>query len=184
LESSLDEYNSFKLLFQIIENAFSKILIIDERVSEYFYGLASQKQELFIKGRLTIPQTVYYDSDVELLVPDVKINPACTDILTNEMRKINLNSNLCQYGFLIIHQGVLDKLWKNKAEIKKHLETLKKSIPFVIITSGRGTPSELPDYEKFIPFSDIKEFILKDYPEKMMLLTSIMKIVSKEKNHG
>ncbi|MFH0734643.1 MAG: hypothetical protein V1773_07075 [bacterium] len=175
LESEANSFDSFKLMFQILENAFSKILIIDERVSEYFYLSSYEKQKRFIKLRLIIPHTV----NGELLVSKTKFD-LVEENKVNIVETVNLNSNLSDYNILIIHQGVLDKLWKNKENIKNQLSILKKMIPFIVITSGRGTPTELPDYEKFVPFSDIKEYILKDYPEKILLLNNIYKVVANE----
>ena len=86
-----------------------------------------------------------------------------------------------KFDVIIIHQGVLDKLYHKKSIIEQKLKRLKISIPFVVITSGRGTPSELPDNEKFMPFSDLREFIMKPFHEKIILINSIMKIIAERK---
>ena len=76
---------------------------------------------------------------------------------------------------LIIHQGILDE-----AEISNYTHfviKLKDKVPFVIITSGRGRPPTLPYGIKFLPFSVIEGFLIKNYPEKPLLCKILMRIV-------
>lgn len=71
-----------------------------------------------------------------------------------------------QADLLIIHQGVLDKAPKkfdaNNTEVgqKELLAQLRKRFPFVIVSSGRGVPSNLLQEEKFLPFSLLQANLL------------------------
>lgn len=79
---------------------------------------------------------------------------------------------------LIIHQGIIDKMdFDNEKEREDFLDSIKKCIPFVIITSGRGDP--MVPGTKFIPFSSIESFLMTDYPEKNLLIQSLMQIFSR-----
>jgi len=85
-----------------------------------------------------------------------------------------------KFDVMIIHQGILDKVMKNptKEKLSILLKNIKEKIPFVIITSGRGEPENIPVDAKFLAFSNIETFLLKDYPEKFLLSQIAMKITS------
>ena len=188
LESPMSDYRAFKLIFQILETSFTRILIADERVSEFYKRCSSEKRELINEMGVTIPFVLNFNiekDEMKIMLTDeeIKVNNERNSSVTFD-NEITLKTGESKYDVLIIHQGILDKLWKNKDNIKQNLCKVKQTIPFIAITSGRGTPSELPDYEKFIPFSELREFFIKDYPEKILLLNSIFKVISKPLHHG
>ena len=110
---------------------------------------------------------------------------------------------------LIIHQGILDN-WANECKIepkqgegdddkgdyarycpkdkpdKKQaqigilLDELRKAIPFVVITSGRGKPSQVPEGTSFIPLSVFDVAPKSTMYEKFPLVSQILAIVEKE----
>ena len=81
------------------------------------------------------------------------------------------------YKAIIIHQTILDQRFKsNKDAIQKFIYELKKYIPIVIITSGRGKPDKLPDNVYFLPFSSIEMLLLKNYPEKFLFTQLIHRL--------
>lgn len=200
LESEQSDFSN-KLLLQLIESATLNVLIIDERVSEYFYSVEDEIKRRYVAAKIIIPQKIkHYENGqekVELLVQESIFNGGCQIIadFTN-LNKVSVgyseNNNMWEkkigkissdkFNILIIHQGVLDKLYHKKSVIEEKIKLLKKSLPFIVITSGRGTPSELPDNEKFLPFSDLKEFIMKPYHEKLIFINTIMKTIAGRKN--
>lgn len=97
----------------------------------------------------------------------------------NSLGKIDemmgMKRNDCIYpDLLVIHQGVIDKLRENN--IPFDIIQAKDKIPYIIITSGRGYPSNLPIGVKFLPFSLIEFFLMSRYPEKLLFLKIVMSL--------
>lgn len=84
---------------------------------------------------------------------------------------------------VIIHQGVLEKFFEEELQSSEYdafLKALQESIPYVIVDSGRGIPAKLPDTAKFLPFSLIEEFVMKDSIAKYSLTKNIMSLVRRK----
>ena len=86
------------------------------------------------------------------------------------------------YDVLIVHQGLLDKLLPESIahddlRLAVFLELLKTVIPCVAITTGRGTPANIPSGAHLLPFSTIESTLFKQYPEKMTLIDTVMNIL-------
>jgi len=91
---------------------------------------------------------------------------------------------------LIIHQGVTESLLKNAIHCDKRetfvdaltafLENLKEIIPYIAIDSGRGIPANLPRTSKFLPFSLVEDYLMKDRMAKFSLTRVIMSIVRRD----
>lgn len=86
---------------------------------------------------------------------------------------------------LIIHQGVLENffgkaLLGKKAissdEFKTTLDGLKKFIPYIVVDSGRGIPANLPSDVKFMPFSIIEDYFMKESISKYSLTRVLMNL--------
>jgi len=74
-----------------------------------------------------------------------------------------------QTEYLVIHLGIIEKLMKNTLEyaisdwlnvrrqnwLKKYGTLLK-----IIIISGRGKPSNMPENELFLPFSVVQQYLV------------------------
>lgn len=82
------------------------------------------------------------------------------------------NNNFSKADVLIVHQGIIDK----KPDIGRNFLSLKDTIPFIIVTSGRGMPEDIPAVAKFMPFSSMENSIMKQYHEKFIFMHSIMKL--------
>ena len=153
-----------------IESACLSWCIVDERVVEYFEGMEE-------RSRLT-SQKVYPLSEMRV---DSKIF----------RRKASIRYEMClekpfkvrgreekeeiDADLMILHQGIIDKLQISEEK----LLYLKDYIPFLMVTSGRGKPPNLPRGTKFIPFSVISFFLLKDYPEKILADEILMRTIAK-----
>ena len=85
------------------------------------------------------------------------------------------------FDVLIVHQGILDKwfheLVSNEREMSDLYDSFKKVFPYVIITTGRGTPANIPDMARVLPFSTIETTLFRKYPEKLVLVDAIMNIL-------
>ena len=159
-------------MFQLVENALMGMIFIDERVYEYY-----TRSEDEIKQRWNFANIVSLD--------DKKIGSA--EKLKSEIESTTKESPQ-KFSFLIIHQGVLDKIINENNELsfisstKTLLDQLRTLIPYIIITSGRGKPDKIAGNEKFIPFSTISETILKPYHEKFLLTSILLKLTIKSSN--
>ena len=90
-----------------------------------------------------------------------------------------------KFDVLIIHQGILDKWFRGVVEDKGKMATLYEELKYVfsyvIITTGRGTPSNIPDMARVLPFSTIETTLFRKYPEKLVLIDAIMNILPHKK---
>jgi hypothetical protein len=80
---------------------------------------------------------------------------------------------------LIIHMGVLENFFKDvvgtyKDNYDNLLKELRMKIPFIVVDSGRGIPSELPDTAKFFPYSLLEDYLLKGGLAKYNLCQVVM----------
>lgn len=93
-----------------------------------------------------------------------------------------------KYDALIIHQGIIDKWLPGAAhsqeKVEKFIEGLKQVFKYVVITTGRGTPANIPDSARVLPFSTIQTTLFKQYPEKMILTDAIMNILPVRAGNG
>lgn len=87
------------------------------------------------------------------------------------------------FDVLIIHQGIIDKWFPGTANDSKRVEKLltylRQIFPYVVITTGRGSPANIPDMARMVPFSTIETTLFKKYPEKMLLVDAIMNVLPK-----
>ena len=88
------------------------------------------------------------------------------------------------FDLVVIHQGIIDKWWSDHSQgavsdILKRLRTRDGSAlgRFVVVTTGRGRPDNIPENAKVLAFSSIETFLFKRYPEKLNLVNSLMSIL-------
>lgn len=85
---------------------------------------------------------------------------------------------------VIVHQGVLETFFGKKITgadngsfvdgLGSFLRALKDYIPFVFIDSGRGIPANLPPDVRFVPFSLIQEYFMRESISKFSLIDTLM----------
>jgi len=159
-------YGMKKTILQLIENAQLKCVIIDERAAR-FLSSSNILQKKFEMLRIHVPFRIRFQNKDEVTMienTDSNIQPFS-------------NNDLDTYDIFIIHQGVLDKMGlTDKIKIEEFLKEIKQSVPFVFVTSGRGKPENVTHNVKFLPFSSVDSFLLKEYPEKILLIQSIMRL--------
>ena len=128
-------------------------------------GLISFSVKNILEGRKAI------DSDDDILVK------------LNDDKRIENFTKEKFFDVLIIHQGIIDKWFPGTANDSKRVEKLLKYLqqffPYVVITTGRGSPANIPDMARMIPFSTIETTLFKKYPEKMLLVDAIMNVLPK-----
>ena len=115
------------------------------------------------------------DQEVKLL-PCPKINES-GDL--DEVLNLSIDSGL--FDILVIHQGIIDKWWEgykhDRSKITRLLMNLQKSIPRVVITTGRGRPDNIPSFVKVVPFPTLEASLFCNHPEKMILVGALMNIL-------
>lgn len=86
---------------------------------------------------------------------------------------------------LLIHQGVAesralrDVVTRNgRKDFRKafgqFIKDASRTIPYIVVHSGRGIPANLPSTSKFMPFSRLEEYLMKDRLAKFALTQRIM----------
>jgi hypothetical protein len=193
ITSAMDNNNDMSKLFMLryIENAILLIGICDERFQEWWAKKGNNKAgsifqmgvtPVFINnyklyGQYNIGKDNFYYSfryknkkgSLNVVYP--KLNSKDKSLWLQK-RKRNI------IDLLIIHQGILDEWKKQNKESNKLTRIileLKDFFPFIVITSGRGKPDNLPKGVKFLPFSNIESCMSGDYFEKITLLRQLIK---------
>ena len=82
-----------------------------------------------------------------------------------------------QPDLVIIHQGIIERLGRSQYKIAGDdlLNHVRKTIPYVVVDSGRGVPPELCDDVKFMPYSLVQHY-LQDRIAKLSLTTAVMSL--------
>ncbi|MBQ3344164.1 MAG: hypothetical protein IJG84_19860 [Kiritimatiellae bacterium] len=169
---------------RLLENAFLRILIIDERVMNFVEERRSDEMK-----KTLINMGIWVADIVNEGV--AKASAEVRDELyqfhhhkdvaksMDDSRSYYIDIDPCQFDILVIHQGVIDKWWErhDEAKVKEILEDLRHSIPRVVVTTGRGRPENIPADEKVLPFSVIESSLFKRYPEKLIFVNTIMNLL-------
>jgi len=188
--TSLEKFEEIKsefFLLKMIEQSLFRIGIADERFQEWWGKLDTKGSGSIFQSRLT---ALYWGDENQYgqnKFPEHKVycclktgnsfewgsgtGEGFEDLWSKEQRGIDV---------LLIHQGILDK-WretKTQSELTKNILNLKDHFPFVVITSGRGKPENLPFGTKFLPYSGIEMCMLGGYFEKLTLFRQLMSLTS------
>lgn len=83
---------------------------------------------------------------------------------------------LTDFDMVIIHQGILDRINQQINMEDNFLNQLKKTIPWLVIESGRGTPPKLSKDHKFVPFSIIERAFHRERIAKLGLTRTLMEL--------
>lgn len=135
-------------LFRLVENALLRVTIIDERAKKFADD----------------------HSEVGAIFKTVGIS------VDDQFATIGGSND----EILIVHQGILDKaLEKNliKDSLAEYLLGLKRSHRYVVVTTGRGVPANIPAMTRVLPFSVVESALFRRYPEKMLLIDAVMNIL-------
>jgi hypothetical protein len=141
-----DEWYERHFLLELIESVLTRVLIIDERVSDFADNEAFHDKS--VREILENMRTDCLQMDNE----DITY-----DSIQKELEKIkalNSQKNCTQgktlsaykYHFLVIHQGILDKIKKSNGDPTKLIEMIDHR--WMVIDSGRGVPKELKESEE------------------------------------
>jgi len=185
LESILtgeENYNYYKMLYQLIENGLIRILVADERIMRYAGSNENVKTALECAG-------VYVVQNIDGLT--LKNGNEEKEVSLGDIENVGL-PGYTEYkneffDFFIIHQGILDKIQEGqekriKMDWKKTIREWKNEVaPFVIVTSGRGRPVNVPENAKFLPFSVVEKTLITPYHSKFILTQMLFRVKNKKK---
>lgn len=161
-----------QLALRLAENGLLRILIVDERVCGFVTSRDKKISDIYKSMHISVADT---RKGIRVDNPD---NP-----LGNIEYAVRNGLDM-QYDVLIIHQGVIDKWWPQhaRADVAKLLKAIRASgfARFVVVTTGRGRPDNIPEDEKVLPFSSIEALLFRRYPEKLTLVNSLMNILPYE----
>lgn len=141
---------------QLLESTLTKIFVIDERIQnalvEKYMGLSYG--DLYKMINILIPDK---PSEIHLSDHNTKktIDLSGKCIEKNEFISLlnDYNQYLTQNDFIVMHYSILERVYSNdKHDIDACLREQAK-ICNVVVTSGRGTPGELPVEVRFINLS-------------------------------
>lgn len=176
-------------LLKMIEQSLYRIGIADERFQEWWGNLDIRRSGSIFQSRLT---ALYWEGENRYgqkkfpghrVYCCFKYNDSF-DIDWGKGKGKNFKKlwpgNQRGMDILIIHQGILDKgvKPKTKSKLTENILNLKDHFPFVVITSGRGNPENLPFGVKFLPFSGIEMCMAGGYFERITLFRQLMALIS------
>ena len=160
--------NHIEMFVRLVENAFIRLLIIDERVLKFL----KSHSEIFKKFHaMNIDVADFSDTPSSAVqeeqTPSLNLNaldlfsdgkPTKEKTEKGQIPIGNNNSSTKEWDLLIIHQGIIDKWFPSrhdKQSVGKLIQSIRESgvCKHVIITTGRGRPNNIPGYVKMIPFS-------------------------------
>ncbi len=168
------ETKKMLMKFEINEAARTKILLLDERIQNAIL----EKPPLAEQSMISIMESI------KVFIP----NKDQTDLGINCLNIGQTNEYIDQIvkdkeiDYLIIHLGILEKLSGStiKDELKQWIQeriTSTETQLRIIITSGRGLPSNLPENILYVPITMIFQYTIT-YPSKIAL-TKLLKSVRK-----
>lgn len=191
--------DSLRQVPRLYETGLSRILILDERVSKFLKEHSDELKTFCRMGIWCIDEKNFADNNnqenekpIEKIDSLLSLNKNALDAFINDAinEKSNeeklignniINKNKLKFDILIIHQGLIDK-WVPQSEscsdkVEKFINALKKRIDYVVITTGRGTPANTPNSARILPFPVLETTLFKKYPEKKVLVDTIMNIL-------
>jgi len=174
-----------------IENVFTKILVIDERVQESIANLDKPRK---YAGRVDLRE---YLEQQRLIIPcrgNGSEDPDLNQQSFDDCFKRLLQEFIRKHGdarFLLIHLGILEKLLpsgkgKDPGEIRSLLYELLGGADSPIepvITSGRGEPENVPDGVSYIPLAPVQNAIETMF-DKLLLTTLLYNSREKQRVDG
>lgn len=146
----------------LLEAVSMRILVIDERIQN---GMTKTFKPDSDEGEIVTFEKIY--SDTRVIVPNK--DEANLNKPKEEIKKVKkyifdvLKNN--QVDYFILHFGILEKIVSNATkdgfnEFLTECREIQKDYPLkIVLTSGRGIPSDLPDDEYFCNFSSIDYYL-------------------------
>ena len=184
LKVELAENSAARFTARLAENAIVRLLIIDERVKKFMDDHDNVRRMLPGLGIAVLDHTSQATKEMFPKGEDAKWE-SIGAVPTDDKKLVDkepLPMTLSDFEVVIIHQGVIDKLLdehESKEAVRKWLEKMNKSLAghYIVITTGRGSPANIPENARVLPYSVIESSILQRYPEKTILVDTLMNLL-------
>lgn len=122
--------------YEIFEAYHNKVIVIDERVQKFsnekFEGSSGEKGG-------PIPCSELFKS-INVHIPETPLNSVKYTEESKKDLETFINNNI-NGSFLLIHYGILERLYKNEKDITTQLNKWASKAKRVVVTSGRGAHS-------------------------------------------
>lgn len=186
-----DKNHEYRISLSLAETALLRTLIVDERIQRWFVGIGEKITKVLQMGLLVgfFENPGKYGQQHEIaFIDERRDNKYSLNIKLSDDGSFKFSADMGknypdQFKYenidvLYIHQGILDKWMKGKnikddkikIELTKAVLDWKDKIPYIVITTGRGTPSNIPLGIKFSPFSAVENCLISQYFDKFLLL--------------
>ena len=173
------------LQMRLIENGLMRILVLDERVAKFLREHQKEVGPHYKAMNINVIDHEWVESESKGKAPiwayskfKHKNKDDLKDFVKNKTKKLKA---LPDVDILIVHQGILDKWFEefksDKDKMRKLLEGFKKLVKYVVVTTGRGTPVNIPEEAHLLPFAVVESTLFKKYPEKLILTDTIMNVL-------
>lgn len=174
LDVALARNRAARFTARLAENAILRLLIIDERVKKFMDDHDNVRRMLPGLGIAVLDHDSPETHRMFLKEDDAGWE-SIGRVMIGDM-------TLADFEVVIIHQGVIDKLLvghENKTAVRTWLRGMEKNLVnhYIVITTGRGSPANIPEDARVLPYSVIESSILQRYPEKMILVDTLMNLL-------
>lgn len=138
------------LKMEIFEAYHNKVVVLDERVQHF----ALETYEGSSKNGGAIPAVSLFES-TNVVIPTTSLDPVqFDDRMVSAIE--SFIGNEAKDAFLLVHYGVLERMYKTERTITERLEEWAKTAKRVVVTSGRGSHSlHLPNSVCFANLSSV-----------------------------
>jgi len=155
--------------WEITEMVYSRILIIDERIhdSRDIRKGDERIEEIWKRQGIDIIEHTQIMERPEIILE-------------------KLDNKGAGYHFLIIHQGIIDKIIERhgKSKFDSVWTNIEQKVPFPVVSSGRGKPEAVREGKgRWLQFSDLEQHILQcaDNPDAKYHLIQVLFALREEK---
>lgn len=173
-----------RTVMNLIENGIFRVAILDERIIRF---CISSKDVLsrYSGMKINVMEAIKwkdrnYEFDKEPIHENSGVNGGIYFRLLTEQHSVYKLGSGYKPDIFIIHQGILDKMGVGKREDgEQFIKAVYEEVKYCYVTTGRGEPTNMPSNARYIPFSSLETALMKAYPEKLMLMQTLMKAIGR-----
>ena len=151
-----------KISYGLVDAALTKVVVIDERIQRYAYkNNIHDNAHVFEKMNIFVPDINTFDLNEQ----SYRYGQNELDLLVSWIDgQIQLNNTCIEDNvFLVVHLGVIEKLVGTDAKkIEEWISRYSKKQVSVVITSGRGKPTNIPENTLFLNYSLVSQYLLEN----------------------
>lgn len=169
-----DALQKVRFVSKLIETGLVKVLVVDERLKKFEEDHSDVKCTFAKIGIAALGEDSKATTNIFSAMESRSVGKVSAIPIDDYATKVG------DYDILVIHQGIIDKKLKNHGDpqvIDNFINRLKEDVRYVIVTTGRGSPANIPENVRVLPFSVVESTLFKKYPEKLVLVDAIMNVL-------